>query len=139
GIFLLLFQLGEGDGAPLPLRPADALGLEDLPALEPDLRRARLGLSDAHALWSGLMIGLIAMLAMQAAELPSSARAMHWPTRPIRVRQTYSCVLNRTGRAPAGYPAKVRLALARNEIGRRRTSSIRRAPMLNGNGTTFDP
>jgi hypothetical protein len=32
GLLLLLLRLGEGDGAALPLRPADAARLEDLPA-----------------------------------------------------------------------------------------------------------
>ena len=44
---LLHLLLGEGDRAALPLRPADAARLEDLPADLPDLGVPGLGLSDA--------------------------------------------------------------------------------------------
>ena len=49
--FFFVLRLGEGDGAALPLRPADAARLEDLPAAVAALRRPRLGLADADALW----------------------------------------------------------------------------------------
>src|SRR5205814_3120495 len=61
GILLLLFQLGESDRAPLPLRPADAPGLEDLPAAYPDLRRARLGLADAHEVGMQPWVGFVTL------------------------------------------------------------------------------
>src|SRR4029079_3701311 len=48
---LLHVRLGEGDGAALPLRPADAPRLEDLPALVADFRRVGLRMADADSLW----------------------------------------------------------------------------------------
>jgi hypothetical protein len=51
-LLLLRLRLGEGDRAALPLRPADAARLEDLPAAVAAVRRPRLGLADADALWS---------------------------------------------------------------------------------------
>src|SRR5260221_7538583 len=50
---LLHVRLGEGDGAALPLRPADAARLENLPAAEPHLCRPRQRMADAHPLWRG--------------------------------------------------------------------------------------
>ena len=46
-VLLLRLLLGEGDRAALPLRPADAARLEDLPADLADLGVPGLGLSDA--------------------------------------------------------------------------------------------
>src|SRR6185503_17924878 len=46
---LLRLLLGEGDRSALPLRPADAAGLEDLPADLADLGVPGVGLSDADA------------------------------------------------------------------------------------------
>ncbi len=40
-LLLLRLQLGEGNRPPLPLRPADAAGVEDIPAAEPDFRLSR--------------------------------------------------------------------------------------------------
>src|SRR4051812_18844313 len=53
---LLHVRLGKGDGAALPLRPADAARLEDLPAAEPCVRRSRVWMVDAYPLWSRHMI-----------------------------------------------------------------------------------
>jgi NADH-quinone oxidoreductase subunit H len=50
GFLLLRLRLGEGDRAEVPLRPADAAGLENLPAAEPAVRRPDLGLADVYAL-----------------------------------------------------------------------------------------
>ena len=50
-LLLLRLRLGEGDGAALPLRPADAARVEDIPAAVDPVRRARLGMADADALW----------------------------------------------------------------------------------------
>src|SRR5206468_4799860 len=48
---------GEGDGAALPLRPADAARLEDFPAAVAPVRIPRFWMADAHALWRrGLML-----------------------------------------------------------------------------------
>ena len=57
-LLLLHLRLGQGDRAALPLRPADAARLEDLPAAVDRIRRAHLGLADAHAIWSRRMISL---------------------------------------------------------------------------------
>src|SRR5436305_13831565 len=45
---LLHVRLGEGDGAALPLRPADAHRLEDLPAAEPGVRRSPVRMADVY-------------------------------------------------------------------------------------------
>ena len=46
--FFFVLRLGEGDRAALPLRPADAARLEDLPAAVAALRRPRLRMADAR-------------------------------------------------------------------------------------------
>ena len=46
GLLLLRLQLGEGDGAEVPLRPAHAARLEDLPAAQHPVRHHHLGLAD---------------------------------------------------------------------------------------------
>ena len=46
GLLLLRLQLGEGDRAEVPLRPADAARLEDLPAAQHPFRHHHLGLAD---------------------------------------------------------------------------------------------
>ena len=52
---LLHVQLGEGHRPALSLRPADAAGLEDIPADQPVLGVSGVRLSDAYPLWSALM------------------------------------------------------------------------------------
>ena len=51
GLLLLRLQLGEGDGAALPLRSADAARVEDIPAAVDPVRGAGVGLADVDALW----------------------------------------------------------------------------------------
>ena len=56
-LLLLHLRLGEGDRAEVPLRPADAARVEDLPAAEPAVRRADFGVDHVDALsGSGGMI-----------------------------------------------------------------------------------
>ena len=49
-LLLLCVRLGESDGAALPLRPADAAGVEDLPSPFAAVRGAGFGVADADAL-----------------------------------------------------------------------------------------
>ena len=56
GFLLLHLRLGEGDRAQVPLRPADAARLEDLPAAQPAVRRPDFGLADVHPVGSRRMI-----------------------------------------------------------------------------------
>src|SRR4051794_21837310 len=53
---LLHVRMGEGDGAALSLRPADAAWLEDISAPQPCFRRSRVWMADAYALWGRGMI-----------------------------------------------------------------------------------
>ena len=80
-VLLLRLLLGEGDRAALPLRPADAARLEDLPAHLADLGVPGLGLSDAQARY-----GMPAMVSRAAAPGLLAAAAPAAPSRASRRR-----------------------------------------------------
>ena len=62
-LLLLHLLLGEGDRAALPLRPADAARLEDIPAHLADLGVPGLGLSDAAEAGDAAMVSALVFLA----------------------------------------------------------------------------
>ena len=68
-VFLLLrLRVGESDGAALPLRPADAPRVEDIPAAQHPVRCAGIGLADADEVWR-MMVPLL--LLAQMVEVPA--------------------------------------------------------------------
>src|SRR5690606_8601905 len=57
-VLLLRLLLGEGHGPALPLRPADAAGLEDLPAAVAAVGVHRFRVADAHPLFGRAVMSL---------------------------------------------------------------------------------
>ena len=83
-VLLLRLLLGEGDRAALPLRPADAARLEDLPADLADLGVPGLGLSDADA--AGMLPWLSRYaLALRFARSRCVARGETAASEPVRI------------------------------------------------------